>query len=256
MASLFAHVWSTGDVVLARSLKGGASELPKSLAGALGNRVVLEAEVHEVAHDNGLVRARYVTRHRDENVLARAAIVTTTPTLRVESFATFRRRRRKRWSESPTGPWLMSILTNETRPMPWDDVYSILVVGRSFSVRRPGGTLMVYAGAGLARKLFEKSDDGIKDTMLSDLAEIYPESREIVEDVLVQRWTRTVPYASPGRHLLQQALEGPEHRSIFLAGDYIGAWTDIESAATTGLEAANKVRDVLRAPPRTYQSVA
>jgi len=115
---------------------------------------------------------------------------------------------------------------------------------------------MVYAGAGLARKLFEKSDEGIRDTMLADLHEIYPESRGIIEDVLVQRWTHTVPYASPGRHLLQQALEGQVHRSIFLAGDYIGAWTDIESAATTGLEAANKVRDVLRAPARTYQSVA
>lgn len=64
MASLFAHVWSTGEVVLARSLSGGASELPKSLAGALGNRVVLGAEVREVAPNNGLVRVRYATPAR------------------------------------------------------------------------------------------------------------------------------------------------------------------------------------------------
>lgn len=270
MASLFAHVWSTGDVVLARSLKGGASELPKSLAGALGNRVILGAEVHEVAHDNGLVRARYVTRHGDENVLARAAIVTSTADVASRVARDLPQETAEALEGITYGPMaVMSILTNETRPMPWDDVYSILVVGRSFNMffnhasalrlpghpRQDGGTLMVYAGAGLARKLFEKSDEGIRDTMLADLHEIYPESRGIVEDVLVQRWTHTVPYASPGRHLLQQALEGPVHRSIFLAGDYIGAWTDIESAATTGLEAANKVRDVLRAPARTYQSV-
>ncbi len=157
---------------------------------------------------------------------------------------------------------VMSILTNETRPMPWDDVYSILVVGKSFNMffnhasalrlpgspRQAGGTLMVYAGAGLARHLFEKSDEGIRDTMLSALDEIYPECRGIIEDVLIQRWTHTVPYASPGRHLLQRALERPVHRAIFLAGDYIGAWTDIESAATTGLEAAGKAREVLGAP--------
>ena len=61
----------------------------------------------------------------------------------------------------------------------------------------------------------------------------------------MQRWTHTVPYASPGRHLVQDALEAPVHGSIFLAGDYIGAWTDIESAATTGVEAAEKAIDAL-----------
>ncbi len=154
---------------------------------------------------------------------------------------------------------VLSILTNETRPMPWDDVYSILVVGKSFNMffnhasavrspsgaRQPGGTLMVYGGAGLARRLFEKSDEGIRDTMLSDLHELFPETRGIIEEVLVQRWTHTVPYASPGRHLVQEALETPVHGSIFLAGDYIGAWTDIESAATTGVEAAERVADSL-----------
>ncbi|MGH3042227.1 MAG: NAD(P)/FAD-dependent oxidoreductase [Gaiellaceae bacterium] len=260
MASLFAHVWSTGDVVLGRSLKGGAAELPGSLSDALGDSVTLGAEVLEVAPDNGLVRIRYATKQGEENVLARAAIVTTTADVARRVIRDLPQETSEALEHISYGPMaVMSILTNERRPMPWDDVYSILVVGKSFNMffnhasalrvpgspRQPGGTLMVYGGAGLARRLFEKSDEGIRDTMLSDLHEIFPESRGIVEDVLVQRWTHTVPFASPGRHLVQQPLERPVHGSIFLAGDYIGAWTDIESAATTGIEAAGKVRKVL-----------
>ncbi len=260
MASLFAHVWSSGDVVLGRSLRGGAAELPKSLAAALGERVVLGAEVREVAPEDGLVRISYATERGVEAVHARAAIVTTTADVARRVIQDPPQATVDALEHITYGPMaVLSILTNETRPMPWDDVYSILVVGKSFNMffnhasavrspggpRQPGGTLMVYGGAGLARRLFEKSDEGIRDTMLSDLHEIFPESRGIVDEVLVQRWTHTVPYASPGRHLVQEAFEAPVHGSIFLAGDYIGAWTDIESAATTGVEAAEKVVELL-----------
>ena len=256
MASLFAHVWSSGDVVLGRSLRGGAAELPKSLAAALGERVVLGAEVREVAPEDGLVRISYSTERGIEAVHARAAIVTTTADVARRVIQDPPQATVDALEHITYGPMaVLSVLTNETRRMPWDDVYSILVVGKSFNMffnyasavrspdgpRQPGGTLMVYGGAGLARRLFEKSDEGIRDTMLSDLHELFPETRGIIEEVLVQRWTHTVPYASPGRHLVQEALETPVHGSIFLAGDYIGAWTDIESAATTGVEAAGKV---------------
>lgn len=260
MASLFAHVWSTGDVTLARSLKGGASELPNSLAAALGNRVVLGAAVQDVVHERGLVRVRYATGQGQQSVLARAAIVATTADVARRVIRDVPQQTAEALERITYGPMaVLSVVTNETRSMPWDDVYSILVVGRSFNMffnhasalrspgspRQPGGTLMVYAGAGLARNLFDKSDAGIRDAMLSHLGEIYPESRGIVEDALVQRWTHTVPFASPGRHLFQQPLEGSVHGSIFLAGDYIGAWTDIESAATTGIEAAGNVGELL-----------
>jgi len=260
MASLFAHVWSTGDVVLGRSLRGGAAELPKSIALALGDGVTLGARVSDVAPENGLVRIRYATAVGEADVLARAAIVTTTADVAGQVLRDLPQETSAALQHITYGPMaVLSILTNETQAMPWDDVYSILVVGRSFNMffnhasalralgspRQPGGTLMIYAGAGLARRLFEQSDEGIGDTMLSDLHELFPESRGIVEDVVVQRWTHTVPFASPGRHLVQRALETPVHGSIFLAGDYIGAWTDIESAATTGVEAAEKARDVL-----------
>jgi len=260
MASLFAHVWSEGGVVLARSLKGGAGELPKCLANALGNRVVVGAEVRDVAKEDGLVRVRYATRDGEEEVVARTAVVATTSDVTRRIVRELPDETAEALDRITYGPMVVaSILTNETRPMPWDSVYSVLTPGKSFNMffnhasalrapgseRRPGGTLMVYGGAGLARRLFELSDDAIRDTMLADLHDLYPETRKIVEDVLVQRWTHTVPYASPGRHLVQKALEQRVHDSIALAGDYIGAWTDMESAATTGIEAAEKVRAVL-----------
>ena len=68
----------------------------------------------------------------------------------------------------PYGPYVVgAFLTNETAPMPWDDLYALATPKRSFSMlfntanvlrragrpRAPGGSLMVYAAAGFARRL-------------------------------------------------------------------------------------------------------
>ena len=110
------------------------------------------------------------------------------------------------------GPFVVGgIVTAETGPMPWDDLYSVLVVGKCFNMlfnhanvlrspgapREPGGTLMVYGGGNLARRLFEKSDDEIREAIVSDLYDLYPESTGVVEEVIVQRWDRAIPFAGP-----------------------------------------------------------
>ena len=260
MASLFAHVWSDGDAVLARSLEGGAAELPRAIARRLGDRIVLNADVQELVQRDGLVRIR----HEGGEVVARTAIVATTADVARTVIRDLPDETAAALDHITYGPMaVLSVLTNETRPMPWDDVYSILVADRSFNMffnhasalrvpgapRKPGGTLMIYAGAGRARRLFELSEDEMRDTMLRDLHALFPETRGIVEETLAARWTHTVPFASPGRHLVQDALERPVGGSIFLAGDYIGAWTDIESAATTGQEAAAKALGALASEP-------
>jgi oxygen-dependent protoporphyrinogen oxidase len=271
MASLFAHVWSTGDVVLARSLEGGAAELPRGIASALGDRLVLNAPVREIALRNGTVTVRHGSSDGDREVVARTVIVATTADVARGVIEDLPAETAEALGKITYGPMaVLSILTNETRAMPWDDVYSILVVDKSFNMffnhasalrvpgtpRTPGGTLMIYAGAGRALKLFAMSDEEMRDTMLRDLHALFPETRVIVEDTLAARWTHTVPYAAPGRHLVQAALERGIDGRVFLAGDYIGAWTDIESAATTGQEAAAKVRAALEASPRSAVAVA
>lgn len=267
VASLFAHVWSDADVVLSYSLRGGPSELPKSLARTLGERVVLRAEVREVTHKDGLVRVRYRTPRGEEQVFARAAVVATPSVVTRRIVDGLDEETANALDAITAGPMVVaSLLTNERRPMPWDGLYSVLTVGRSFNMlfnhasalrsreatRQPGGVIMLYGGAGLARRLIDKSDEEIRSAMLADLYEIYPDTRGIVQEVVVQRWSYTVPFAAPGRHLVQAALERPIHASIFLAGDYIGAWVDMESAASTGIEAAEKARQLLRSRRGTF----
>jgi hypothetical protein len=62
--------------------------------------------------------------------------------------------------------------------------------------------------------------------------------------VLVQRWPVGIPFSTPGRHRHQAALEeglGP----IQLAGDYVGERAGLDTAVTTALEAADRVRGLL-----------
>ena len=49
-----------------------------------------------------------------------------------------------------------------------------------------------------------------------------------------------MPYGQPGRHLLQDDLEISMPR-IFLAGDYLGSWANMEVAVSSAIDAAKKV---------------
>jgi protoporphyrinogen oxidase len=101
---------------------------------------------------------------------------------------------------------------------------------------------MVYAGGDRARRLLERRDDEIEAAFVDDLDRLYPGSREVVREVVVQRWERAIPFAAPGRSRVQTALERGVDDTIFFAGDYVGEWTHMESAALTGAEAAAAVR--------------
>jgi hypothetical protein len=100
---------------------------------------------------------------------------------------------------------------------------------------------MVYGGGDLARRLMQKSDDEIREAIVSDLEDLYPEAKGVVDEVVVQRWDNAIPFAAPGRHLVQPALERGAG-DVFFAGDYVGEWTHMESAAITAVEAAANVR--------------
>jgi hypothetical protein len=105
---------------------------------------------------------------------------------------------------------------------------------------------MAYGGAGRARRLLAMSDDEIAATVNADLHGLYPEVR--VREVIVQRWDNAIPFAAPGRARVQGALERGVDEAIFFAGDYVGEWTHMESAAITAAEAAAAARARLLAP--------
>jgi len=260
MAALFAHVWSSGDAVLGRNMRGGSGELPLALARELGERVVTEARVDRVTPEiDGDVTIEYQRDGETHAVRARRAIVAT------PAYVTSRILERQpadlqsALESIEYGPFVVAaILTNEREAMPWDDLYSVLAPGLSFTMffnhanvlrtgpRRPGGAVMLYAGAGPARVQLERSDAQIRDTFIKDLAKVFPQIPAVVEDVWIQRWPQAQPFQKPGRSGYQAAFERGIGDQVLLAGDYIGDWAQMESAAQMGREAAIRTRASLR----------
>ena len=78
---------------------------------------------------------------------------------------------------------------------------------------------------------------------LADLHEVLPGTRGIVEEVVVHRWERGLPYPRVGRAKLQPALTR-DLAPVFLAGDYLGTWYT-ETSVWTGLAAAAGARSTL-----------
>lgn len=264
MVALFAHVWESGGVVLGYNLRGGPSSLPEELARRLGERVVTGAPVTEVAVEPQGVLVRYRRGDRAEEVCARCAIVTAPAPVARTIVTGLPAETAAALDAIVYGPFVAAgILTGERGPMPWDDTYSVLTVETSFNMlfnhanalrepgapREPGGALMVYGGAGRARRLLERSDDEIEATIAGDLARVYPEARGVVREVIVQRWERAIPFAAPGRSRVQGALERGVDGTVFFAGDYVGEWTHMESAALTAAEAAAAARARVAAAP-------
>jgi protoporphyrinogen/coproporphyrinogen III oxidase len=254
-AAQFAVTFSGGNSQFLRNLPGGSSRLPQELHKRLGDRVRLKAQATRVANTEEGVEVNY--RNRDGSVMVRAsAAVLAVPAHEARNVL----------SSPPTalqtalenisyGPYVVAaILTNERRPMPWDDLYALVVPGKSFNMlfntanltrrqkpRAPGGSLMVYGASRLGWKLLELSDDEVRRTFLADLDSVLPKVRGHIEEIVVHRWPHGIPYSRPGRHRYQETLEGPFGR-IFLAGDYIGQRGGMDTAVDVAVGAAKEAR--------------
>jgi oxygen-dependent protoporphyrinogen oxidase len=235
---------------LARNVIGGSAALAQTIAAALGERVHTATPVREVrderthvvvVHEHGELRARHA-------VLATQAHVTRAiaPDLPDETRAAL--------EGMAYGPYVLAaFLTNERGPMPWDRIYAVAAARRSFNMlfntanvlrdpsrpREPGGSLMVYSGASLARPLWDLDDAAVADRYIDDLGALFPGLPGVIEETVVDRWTHGLPYVRPGRARLQAALERPLG-NLFLAGDYLGTrYTD--TAISTGISAAERI---------------
>jgi len=153
-----------------------------------------------------------------------------------------------------------AFLVEGKAPLPWDGLYAVATPGRSFGMaynignvqQQPGaprpahGSIMVYAAAKLGARLLQEDDDTIAARFRDDLCAVFPEVTRRVEDVVVQRWPRGIPYAHVGRGRLQPALTRPLGR-IHLVGDFLGT-RYVETCAEAAEAAALRIRDQL--PPR------
>ena len=220
-----------------------------------------DAQVTAVAGSAAGVEVEVRRRGRDHLVRAGAAIVATPAFVARKLVRGLPEAHDRALAAIRYGPYVVAaILTGERRAMPWDDIYALVAAGRSFNMffntastlragapRRPGGSLTVYAAATLAERLAERSDEAVTATFLRDLEKVFPEARGIVAEVVVQRWERGIPFSPPGRSTHQERLETPFGR-IHFAGDYLGERGGMDTAATSGVEAAAAVGALLSRP--------
>lgn len=253
----FAYQWSGEASILNHNLVGGSGRLPEALARDLGARVVTSAEVVEVAPDEDGVVVGYRAGGREHVVHAGAAIVATPADVSRRLIRGLPASVDTALGEVRYGPAVLAaMLTAEEGSMPYDDTYAVITPGRATTVfinvastlrtgpRLPGGSVLLYSGGEGARPLLAETDAELERRFVDAFHELYPPGRGLVREVVVQRWERIVPFAQPGRHRLQAALETPLGR-IFLAGDYLGSWANMEVAVATGLQASEKARAVL-----------
>lgn len=250
----FHLVWNR-DAGLSRNIVGGSAVVTGALGARLGDRVRTGARALAVEPVDGSVRVHYEDAAGNHLVTARSAVVATPAYVTRELVAGLPEDTAGALEAIPYGPYVVAaFLTRETEPMPWDGTYALATPKRSFGMlfnianvlrvpgapRAPGGSLMVYAAASLARRLEGLDDDGVRERFLADLYELLPQARGLVADVVIRRWERGLPYPKVGRSLLQPALTRPVGR-VHLAGDYLGTWYT-ETAVQTALAAAMAVR--------------
>lgn len=254
----FSLVWNIGDG-LSQSIIGGPSTLTETIASALGDRVQLGAEVHEVVQRSDSVVVRYRQHGVDSEVEARAVVLATPAPVSHRVAVDLDPDLREALSKIVYGPYVSAaFLTNETERRVWDDAYGIAAPKRSFNIvlnmsnvvhgyareRQPGSSIMTFSPGRLARDLMDCDDDEILRIYEKDLSEVLPGFGGTVEEAHVQRWPHGSPYCFPGRATLQPALTRRGRGRVLLAGDYLGT-TYTETAIRTGLTAAQEARGLL-----------
>ncbi len=243
---------------LSRNIIGGSGAVIDALALGLGDRARTSAQVAAVERERDGVRVHFVEAGRQREIRARAAVVATPAYVTRAIVADLPPDTADALEAIPYGPYVVGALfTREQAPMPWDDLYALATPKRSFSMlfntanvlrdprrtRHPGGSLMVYAAANLARQLAGLDDSKVAERFLADFQELFPSARDVVEEIVIHRWERGLPYPRPGRSSLQPALTR-SLAPIYLAGDYLGTWYT-ETAVQTALAAATSIRKQL-----------
>ena len=259
MSALFGHVWDTGD--LGRNMRGGSGRLPDALGESLGPIVRLGCTVESISLDGAGVRVAYTGPDGAGEIRARTAIAAVpAPHLPDVLGDSMTPEIRAALGNVTFGPMaVLSILTDETSPMPWDDLYSVLTPDMRFNMffnhanfmhgagQKQGSVIRVYGGGRRARALLGASDEVVRDTFLADLDLLYPQVRRHIAETWVKVWDHAGPFAAPGRWRAQAALDRGIADRIFLAGDWVSEFVSMETAALTAVDAAANVRRVLAA---------
>jgi protoporphyrinogen/coproporphyrinogen III oxidase len=259
---LFALVWGGKRSLIARNLVGGAGQLPAALGRRLGARARTGCRVTGLRPEGAQLVVDYQAAGRVGRARARHVIVAVQAPFAAPLVAPVAGQAAAALEQMTYGAFLsVAVETRESRAMPWDRVYAMATPGRVFDMftnqahalrgdgkRRPGGSLMLFAGARRAAALLREPDEAVTERFLADLHHLYPQTRGVIADATVHRWELGNVYARPGRRRLQAPLEGAlgAHANVHLAGDYFAELGNMEAAARTGTVAAERVETQLR----------
>ena len=250
LSAQYAVLTATGAGGVRRlNVIGGTEELITAIHLRLGSRVRTSANVIGVTQDRETVYVDVQSQSAWERLTARACLVAVPAPAVRRIVSDLPPEKDAGLGAVRYGPYVVAgIFTTKTEPLPWSDLYALIVPRRSFcllfnssnaSLRTGpalGSSFVVYAGGDRAAEMLSESDGFIGDRFLRDLYEIAPELRGTVRELIVKRWPLGGPISAPGRSRLQPQLAASVGR-IFFAGDYIGH-PGMESAAETGIEAA------------------
>lgn len=246
----FSHLWLGSRL----NIKGGSAELPRALQKALGERVQTGANVKRVRQTSTRVEVEYERNGQSFLVTADTCIVAIPAPLVCGLVENLPPEKEDALAHMRYSPFLVAgLFTNETRPMPWDDLYALAVPDKSFCMlfnpanavrqggaRQPGGSLVVYAVADRAAALMRLSDSEIRERYLEDLYAIFPQAQGVVSEVVIQRWPNGTALGYPGRSIYRAKLADAWNRIAF-AGDYMMPIDGVD-ASESGRDAASTIR--------------
>ena len=199
---LFALVWGGKGSLIARNMLGGTSRLPQAIGERLGpGRVELAAEVTGVRAAGDELVVEYAQAGTTYTVRARHAVLAAQAPAASRLASEVAPAAAAALAQMRYGAFLnVAVATKERGAMPWDAIYAMAAPGRVFDMftnqahalrqagpRRPGGSLMLFAGGHGAARLIEESDDVILGRFLDDLISLYPEAAGIIDEARVQR---------------------------------------------------------------------
>lgn len=259
--SIFAGNWAGKASRAPVNLRGGSGMLGAAVLTRLDDRVTLQATVTSIEVIDGGVSVHYDTPEGPVSLNARHVVVATPAPIARAIVQGLPDDVCRALDSVAYEPFVsMAVHTTETGPMPWDRVYAILTPGKAFNMvfnhanpvhclanRTPGGSLMCYAGAGLARELLDLPDEEIERRFRRDLHRVYPQLEGLIAEAVVQKWEHGNWYQTTHNTFdAASAYADRDTNVVHLAGDYFAPVSgSVEDAATSGVEAARRVAAAL-----------
>lgn len=245
-----------------KQVVGGTQAIAKAIAATLDpERIVLEATVQSVSADASRVEITYRHKGRVETLRPRLCLVALPapavlevvgglPDAKVEAL-----RRIGQYAPLVATAWL----TGETRPMSWDRLLAVPVIGdhsfeqlinnsffvrRRHEVRHPGGTLVTLSTRSRAERLWELEDATVRQRVLADLKAFFPAAAGVLDaaEFKVKRWYGLAPFRCGwlGDQAAIRAAAGP----LLFCGDYT-AQPGTPGAVGSGHHAAQAALNLL-----------